>query len=203
MIKPILTARTGTNADLFPDVIELYAKHGDRILDMTYGKGVFWRKIDTTLYQLTTNDSLNNAQFHYDCRQTGFESGSFDVVVFDPPYQHTSGYTKTSYDTCYNQNASTTFRNQKDVDAFYAAGCAEAHRLLATRGILIVKCQDTIESGRQHWTHLKIITTYGFHCEDLFVLMQSSTPAMSSKWTKQYHARKNHSYFIVLQKERK
>jgi hypothetical protein len=120
--------------------------------------------------------------------------------VFDPPYMHTSGTVKESIAKCYNTNSSAVFKNQKDVDAFFVAGAAEAKRILKPKGILIVKCQDTIESAQPKWTHVKIMQMDGFKCEDLFILVQTTTPAMSGRWTKQYHARKNHSYFIVLRK---
>jgi methylase of polypeptide subunit release factors len=197
---PILTAKVGTNADLFPDVLTMWAKPGDCILDLTYGKGVFWRKIDRSAICVTTNDLVEPADHAYDLRQTEFPDNSFDVVVFDPPYMHTSGTVKESIAKCYNTNSSAVFKNQKDVDAFFVAGAAEAKRILKPKGILIVKCQDTIESAQPKWTHVKIMQMDGFKCEDLFILVQTTTPAMSGRWTKQYHARKNHSYFIVLRK---
>ena len=196
----ILTAKTGTNADLFPDVLALYAKPGDRILDMTYGKGVFWKKVDRSQYRVVTNDCIMPADYDYDCRQTGFNPADFDVVIFDPPYMHTSGTVKESIAKCYQTNTSAVFKNQKDVDAFFVAGISEARRLLCKGGYCIVKCQDTIESAKPKWTHVKIMQAEGFVCEDLFVMVQNGTPAMSGRWSRQYHARKNHSYFIVLKK---
>ena len=33
----------------------------------------------------------------------------------------------------------------------------EAVRILKTNGLLLVKCQDEIESGRQHWSHIELL----------------------------------------------
>lgn len=38
--KPIVTAYTGNNSDLITNVARLYLKDGDRVADVTYGKGV-------------------------------------------------------------------------------------------------------------------------------------------------------------------
>lgn len=52
----VYTALQGDNSDLFQQVEKLYLEGGMEILDMTYGLGVFWRKIDTSKYVLTKND---------------------------------------------------------------------------------------------------------------------------------------------------
>lgn len=194
---PILTARVGTNADLFPDVLALYAKEGDTILDLTYGRGVFWQRVDRSLYQMTTNDLHTGADHAYDLRATGFTDESFDVVVLDPPYMHGGATVKASINQCYlNANGS-----HRSVIELYASGIKEARRLLRSKGILVIKCQDEIESGKQHLSHVEIILAaqeIGYRVLDLFVLVQSSIPAMRLPYQKT--ARKNHSYFIVLRK---
>lgn len=196
----IVTAKVGTNADLFPDILAIYGKTQDRILDMTYNKGVFWQKIDRSIYDVVTNDLYEPADFNYDLRSTEFESGSFDIVVLDPPYMHMSGTIKQSIAGCYNNNTSTQFKNQAEVRELYRLGAVEGRRLLKQRGILIVKCKDTVESGKQRWNHNLFMEMDGFYCEDLFILIQQSTPAMDPKWGAQKHARKNHSYFLILRK---
>lgn len=35
----VLTATTGTNADLLPKIFRLYVPEGSRVADVTYGKG--------------------------------------------------------------------------------------------------------------------------------------------------------------------
>jgi hypothetical protein len=42
--------------------------------------------------------------------------------------------------------------------------------------------------------------TYGFEVEDLFVVMRTNKPGVSRLLHRQYHARKNHSYFMVYRK---
>ncbi len=197
----ILSAKTGTNADLFPDVLALYAKEGDRILDATYGKGVFWKNVDTSKYKFTSNDLMTEAEDHFDFRALPYFPDSFDMVVLDPPYAYSPKNTmKASIAGCYQNNTSVDISNMDAVLKLYVDGIAEARRILRPKGILVVKSQDIIQSGKQWWMHHTLMTQDGFICEDLLVLVQTSIPANDPKWTQQHHARKNHSFFIVLRK---
>ena len=47
----VFSAHIGTNDELFPNILKLYVKVGSRVADVTYGKGVFWRKVDTSIYE--------------------------------------------------------------------------------------------------------------------------------------------------------
>jgi hypothetical protein len=121
MSKPILTAKVGTNADLFPDVLALYAKPADRILDMTYGKGVFWRNVARSTFDLVTNDLHEDADFHEDFRATSHVDESFDMVVLDPPYMRTNntpGIMASNY-----QNQTVNLRTHR---------VKEAHQMTST-----------------------------------------------------------------------
>ena len=41
----ILSAYIQNNEDIFPLILSLYVPIGDEIADVTYGKGVFWKKV--------------------------------------------------------------------------------------------------------------------------------------------------------------
>lgn len=206
-MNPILTAKVGTNAELFPDVLALYAKEGSRIIDMTYGLGVFWKKVDTSRYDLVKNDlDVERGDYHDDFRHTRWEDSSFDVVVLDPPYVGRSGSPiKASIDRGYN-NAKRTFElgifGNAAVMQYYKDGMIEANRILKTNGYMMVKCMDEIMGGKQH-RNMIVIWNYalemGLIDEDLFVLVQSSVPTMRHNY--QLHARKNNSFLWVFRKK--
>ena len=197
----ILSAKPGTNADLFPDILVLYAQPGHAKLDCTYGKGIFWKNVDRTQYAVTTNDMVTDADVHHDFRQLPFAEGTFDMVVLDPPYAYSPKNTmKESISACYQNNTSVDISNMAKVLQLYVDGIVEARRVLKPGGILVVKSQDIVESGRQCWMHVHLMQSPGFVCEDLLVLLQNSVPAADPKWKVQRHARKNHSFFIVLKK---
>src|SRR3990172_8998294 len=82
---------------------------------------------------------------------------------------------------------------------YYKAG-TEAHRVLKSNGVLIVKCQDEVSANTQRLMHVEIIIRYGelgFYAKDLFVVIRQNSPCIT-RLKKQVHARKNHSYFLVF-----
>ena len=101
-----------------------------------------------------------------------------------------------------NRPNRTGSKYHEAVIELYADAGREAWRVLRDRGVLIVKCQDEVCSNRQRLTHVEIINAYedqGFVVEDLFVVVRTNSPGVS-RVVRQVHARKNHSYFLVLWK---
>ena len=171
--------------------------------DVTYGHGVFWRKVPEDAYNLLPSDLADGV----DCRDLPYESDSIDCVVFDPPYMHTPGGTAhvnhQNYEGYYKNNqANSEKKYHEAVLDLYFTAAREAWRVLREGGIYIVKCQDEVCANQQRLTHVELINElqqYGFVTEDLFVVMRRDKPGVSRLLT-QAHARKNHSYFIVFLK---
>lgn len=193
-----------TNEELFPRILQLYVAQGSIIADITYGKGVFWNRVDRTQYRIEASDLTAGT----DCRCLPHKDSSIDCVVFDPPYMHTPGGSAhvghQNYEQYYKNNGACNGQ-KKYHDAIlelYYETAPEAKRILRPGGIFIVKCQDEVCANQQRLTHVEIINHYaqlGFVAEDLFVLMRRNKPGVS-RMIKQAHARKNHSYFIVFWK---
>jgi hypothetical protein len=211
----VLSAHTGGNAELFPQILALHVPAGASIADVTYGQGVFWRQVPPGRYRVLPSDLATGT----DCRALPHADGAVDAVVLDPPYME--GLLREKAETRGGQGSHGGLR------AFYAAGgtaehatprpggrwhqavldlyleaAAEARRVLRDHGILIVKCQDEVSANRQELTHVQIVTglaALGFYARDLFVLVRSNRPAVA-RLMRQVHARKNHSYFLVFQK---
>lgn len=204
--KLVLSAHTDGNDDVFPKILQLYVRPGSVIADVTYGKGVFWRNVPPGAYRLRATD----VQDGVDCRALPYRDGALDCVVFDPPYMHTPGGTAHTshapFENHYRNNASgnqTTSKYHEAVLDLYRDGGREAFRVLKERGVFIVKCQDEVCANRQRFTHVEIMAIYedmGFVAEDLFIVVRSNRPGVS-RMVQQVHARKNHSYFLVLWKQ--
>ena len=193
--SPILSAKVGDNSDLFLDIFSIYGKEYGTIIDITYGKGVFWKKINTELYDFFPSDILTGVDYN----NLPYKASSVDMVVFDPPYMGNNG--GKSYAVARNYNVDVPKYSKDYIPKLYFNSMDEANRVLKKGGILIVKCQDEIQSGKQNMNHITIIQyaiENGFRVEDLFILVQKNTPIMRHQY--QLHARKNHSYFIVLTK---
>jgi len=210
----IFSAHVGSNNDVFPLVLELYLSQNDLIADLTYGNGVFWRNVNTNDYRLIRAD-LNRPKRHKidiqtDSRILPFGPDVFDGIVFDPPYMHTPGGSAHSnhqqYERYYKNNVAgkkTVAKYHEAVLELYFISLYEAYRALKTNGIYIVKCQDEVCANKQRLTHVEIINEAeqnGFISEDIFVVVRKNKPGVS-RMLKQYHARKNHSYFLVFRKK--
>ena len=207
----IYSASVDINENIFPQILQLFVKEGAEIADVTYGKGVFWKKVDKTKYKLHFSDIKTGG----DCRNLPYESDSMDCVVLDPPYmegffrrnkEHLAGSGNFaafrehySDGSTYTQEAGAPKYHDAVTDLYYRAGL-EAYRVLKKGGVLIVKTQDEVSANRQHLTHVEIINYYekhGYYTKDLFVVVRNNKPSVSGI-KKQVHARKNHSYFIVF-----
>ena len=201
----ILSAHVGSNDLVFPKILDLYLNPGSLVADVTYGRGVFWRRMPAGRYRLLATDIRTGV----DCRKLPYHDGEIDCVVLDPPYMHSPGGTAhdghEAFERFYRNNSSggqTASKYHEAVIALYRDAGKEAYRVLREGGVLIVKCQDEVCSNRQRFTHVELILEYenmGFVAEDIFVVVRSNRPSVS-RVERQVHARKNHSYFLVFWK---
>ncbi len=201
----VFSAYTDGNAEVFPRTLALYVSPSSIVADVTFGKGVFWRNIPKGKYDLRPTDISSGI----DCRDLPYQDDSVDCVVLDPPYMHSPGGTahewEPAFESHYRNNGTgnnTAKKYHEAVLELYKQAGVEAFRVLRERGAFIVKCQDEVCANRQRLTHVEIIQAYeglGFVTEDLFVVVRKNRPGVSSL-VRQVHARKTHSYFLVLWK---
>lgn len=218
----IHSAYLDSNDAVFPLILKLHVSKGAKIGDVTFGKGVFWKRVDRSQYSLYLSDLKptglpSGVRGGTDSRCLPYASNFLDALVFDPPYMHTPGGTAhnghQNFEAYYANNIEsddlranegfTTPKYHEAVLDLYFRTAREAWRVLREEGIFIVKCQDEICTNRQRLTHIEITNEfekYGFVVEDLFVLVRSGKPGVSRLKSRQYHARKNHSYFMVYRK---
>ena len=207
----VLSAHAGGNADLFPQVLALHLPEGATVADVTYGQGVFWKKVPPDRYRVLKTDLATGT----DCRALPYADATIDGLVLDPPYLE--GLLREKAETRGGQGSHGALRGyyaagvadkptggrwHQAVLDLYLGAAAEARRVLRDHGILFVKCQDEVSANRQELTHVQIVTglaELGFYARDLFVLVRSNRPAVA-RLLRQVHARKNHSYFLVFQK---
>lgn len=205
----VLSAYTADNSEVFPKILNLWVQEGSVIADVTYGKGVFWKNIDTSKYTFLPSDIKTGV----DARHLPYPDNHLDAAVLDPPYMEglyrqnddslAGAGSHESFRNYYSNSQATTDRtlkyHDKVIDMYLSIGL-EVRRCLKDNAIFIVKCQDEVSANRQKLTHVELIYAYekmGFYCEDLFVVVRSNKPVVS-RIKKQVHARKNHSYFLVF-----
>jgi len=213
-----LSAYVARNNEVFPKVLDLHVEDGAKMLDVTWGKGVFWQDVDLGNFEVYGSDldpEKSPAGYSVDCRNLPFEDNSFDVIVLDPPYAE--GFFRRNKDMMAGDGSHSTFRDhysngevldtkgskyhQAVLDLYCEAGM-EAHRVLREDGTFIVKVQDEVSANTQELTHIQITNFYegelDFYTKDLFVTVRSNKPAVSGMHN-QVHARKNHSFFMIYE----
>lgn len=223
----VVSAHIDNNDTVFKEILDLYVPINSVIADVTFGLGVFWNKIDLDKYTLIASDlylkestrekfPFLNIRDNVDCKELPYEDYCFDALVLDPPYMegfyrrtenHVGGTgTHSSFRKAYSsgeaKEGGLRFKYHDAVTETYVRASIEAYRVLKNNGIYIVKCQDEVSANKQRLTHVEIITAceqLGFYVEDIFIVMRNNKPVVS-RLKKQTHARKNHSYFIVMRK---
>jgi len=186
--------------EIIRDIISLHCKDGIEI-DPTYSKGVFYKNSGITkpkykfdLYPQTPDTVKADA-----C-SLPLKDNSIESMMFDPPFL--AGYTKEK-PTGIIGSRFHGFRYITDLWEWYDKCITEFSRVIKKKGVLIFKCQDTVSSGKQWFSHVKIINEaekMGFYTKDLFILMAKSRMIGHNHGT-QKHARKFHSYFMVFEKK--
>lgn len=205
LVDPSLNTICQTNDEGFARIMRLYARPGDVVADPTFGNGVFWRQVDRSQYTLLLSDLHSHS---IDLRQLPYADASVDVLINDPPYRYTPlknskqddvpGHGKV--DGLYNLQAAK-LTNTQAVLSLYQDGMKEGLRVLRPGGFLVVKCQDTVQDGKNIWVHCLLMQhaeTLGYACRDMLVVAPVSI--LKTRWERQRHLRKAHSYFLVLRK---
>lgn len=140
--------RWATNAHLIEDVARLgYLRREDAILDPTWGRGVFWKRwqpdvlvgSDLELEKSPVGRSVDVRWMPY------FRTGSFDVVVFDPPYKLNG--TGAEHEDRFGVAGPYVSRWERfEVAELGLEECAR----IARRAVLL-KCQSQVNGGDVRW----------------------------------------------------
>lgn len=194
-----------TNDEGFARILRLYARPGDVIADPTYGNGVFWRQVDKGQYNVLATDLKESG---VDLRALPYADESLDLLVIDPPYRYTPEKNVKQEDTpghgkvdgLYNLQAAKLNNTQAVLELYYY-GMQEGARTLKHGGFLVVKCQDTVQDGKNIWVHNLLMSKaeyLNFACRDLLIVAPPSV--LKTRWNRQRHFRKAHSYFLIFRK---
>jgi tRNA G10 N-methylase Trm11 len=189
--------------EIIRNIIALHITDGQIWLDPTYSKGKFYDhpminqpRIKSDLYPMDSSIEKADA-----ASLPAIDSGVIRSIMFDPPFL--AGYTKQKPTGIIGERFHG-FRYMADVWEWYDRCLVEFHRVLKDKGVLIFKCQDTVSSGKQWWSHIHIINEaekLGFYCKDIFIL-NAKNRIIGHNHSNQKHARKFHSYFLVLEKKK-
>jgi hypothetical protein len=196
----VVAVQHGTNANLIAAAAKLYIRDGDIVADVTFGRGLFWRKTNTSRFTLLASDLQPRAPeaIPMDFRVLAYADASLDHVVLDPPYMHDPS---PSYETLYAGRATTAGIGHVEIMALYRAGMTEAARVLRRGGMAWIKGKDMLENGRQCWAHVelhKIAQQLGMVAVDKLYL--ATGMRMLDRRQTQRHSRRNVSFLWLFKK---
>jgi hypothetical protein len=180
-------------------LLGLHAVREPRIIDTTYGHGVFWRGLPYRPTRLDVRDlpGVDHVAAWSDLPQL-FGPASFDVVVWDPIHVSDIGASSVMGQR-YAADAAPV--RGPDINALYEPFLESARQVLAPEsGICIVKLADQVHGQRQrlHFVDLVIVArALNWTVCDYDVAVRPST-IVDSKWIRELHVRKSWAFWVVL-----
>lgn len=203
MQEGIIKSISYSQTEILEWILRLYVPEGRFDVDPTYSKGGFYQSGEIPKPVMAFDIYPQSEEVtQADCRHLPLADVSVRSMVIDLPFLATSGKSLRSQSGNIINRRFGVCQTETELSSLYADAIAEAWRVLYPGGILVMKCQDKVSSGRQYMMHCTIhdmAVTTGFRVLDLFVLLAHSR--LIADWQKnQKHARKYHSYFWVFQK---
>lgn len=208
MENKLIKSISYSQEEIISDIIKLYVPQGFIDLDATYSTGNFYKsgEIKEPVYKFDIKP-MSDDVVQGDCRNLPLDDDSINCQIFDPPFLATTGPSLgKDDDNNYINKRFGVYSNEKELHQMFVDSLRESYRVLADNGILIVKCQDKISSGKQYLSHVFIINeaiNIGFYPEDIFILLAKNRIVANWQLKSQKHARKFHSYFVVFRKTNK
>jgi hypothetical protein len=192
-----------TNYDVIKNIMELY-KIEKFDLDCTYSKGNFWKDLPSPVNKsdiYPVNDTVVEAS----SESLPFDDGSMKSVMYDPPFVIAGkGYRDNKEGSSIIAKRFEGFESYEHLRSNYYNTLKELYRVTSKDGFVVFKCQDTVSGGKNHFTHVMVMNMaleLGFYPRDMFILTaKMRINSFGTKWKKQEHARKFHSYFWVFEK---
>lgn len=183
--------------EIINNILKLYNKGQPIDFDPCYNLGGFYRDNIVNAPRIKSDITpLLPEVLKLDVRNLPYVN-MFNCIIFDPPFiagGGSNGIMAKRY---------SSFNSVSELEKFYVSSFSSLQRALKNRGLLIVKCQDFV-NGRRNYIMLNCVLNlardFNFNVLDLFILLSKTRP---TKIKNQQHARKYHSYFIVLKKKRK
>ena len=202
MVKSVYTS----NQEVINNIMHLYGIEKFD-LDCTYSKGKFWKGLPDPINKTDLIPHFENV-VQADSENLPFENESMSSIMYDPPFiivGSGKGYKKGGPRSSMMAKRFEGYGTYNDLTDNYYNTLKELYRLTKKDGFVVMKCQDTVSGGKQYFSHVHVMNMalkIGFYPKDMFVLTSNVrvNAFNGTKWRKQHHARKYHSYFWVFQK---
>ena len=200
MRNKVVKSIQNSDRDVLFAIKQLYLDGANYDLDPCYSKGKFYEDLETPTMKLDKTPQDDGETIKNDIIEDGlpYQNNSIKSIVFDPPFMFGKhGKTEQNIMT----KRFTMFDNWEELELMYKKSLQEFYRVLIKGGIVAFKCQDYTDS-KTTLTHCYVYNwsiEQGFKVEDLFIMAFKGGRIWNSNLI-QRHARKYHSYWIVLRK---
>lgn len=194
--------------EILNNILFLHNKNNPLDLDCTYSKGVFYKGGKVRKPRLKTDKFPQTPDtIEADSTNLPFANSIVSSIMFDPPFIIHGKVKETKRNSCIMFKRFSGYENYEQLKNHYYFTLKECFRVLNDEGIVIMKIQNTVSSGKQHMTHyftIKSAIEIGFYVLDEFVLLnKQKITSFGGKWKEQQHAMKHHSFFLVFKKTNK
>jgi hypothetical protein len=192
-----------SNYEAIKNIMELY-KIEQFDLDCTYSKGNFWKDLPSPINKSDLYP-VNETVIEANSENLPFGDNTMKSIMYDPPFVVAGkSYRDNKEGSSIIAKRFEGYTTYNDLKVNYFNTLKELYRICDKGGFVVMKCQDTVSGGKNHFTHCLIMnmaTEIGFYPRDMFILTSNvRINSFGTKWTKQEHARKYHSYFWVFEK---
>jgi hypothetical protein len=203
---PLASIWHGEDAELLENLLRFYPrKPPKRILDATANGRRFWRASKRRVVCLDI-EAKHKPDIVADNTRMPFGSGSFDVVVYDPPHIPNQGKDKSKdFSTRFGLGLHVPKEQGYNFSHTFPPFMDEAWRILRREGVLLCKITDYIHHHRYQWAHVELIQAaraVGFRACDCIVKIRKG-PIMDPKWKNAHHTRRQHCFWLVFRKSEK
>ena len=194
-IQPSIKSISYDQDEILNSISRLYLSGSTFDLDVTYGKGAFYRDLPAARYKF---DLIPGGPgiIPGDAKHLPLKDKCISSAIFDPPFipcKGAGGLMIEKYSKC---------GSIEDMWNLYRQGIKELTRVTISGAIIVVKCQDCLNGRSQYMTHLEVgnyAIESGLYPIDIFILLARSRPRAPNH-KKQHHSRKFHSYFWIFKK---
>jgi hypothetical protein len=196
----------GSNHEAITNIMHLYGiERFD--LDCTYSKGNFWKGLPDPIHKTDLYPHFDHVM-EANSENLPFDSGSMKSIMYDPPFIIVGSgvnYKNNKEGSSIMAKRFEGYGTYEDLKSNYYNTLKELYRICEKGGFVVMKCQDTVSGGKQHFSHVMVMNmafSLGFYPRDMFILTSNVrvNAFNGTKWSKQHHARKYHSYFWVFEK---
>jgi len=199
-IKPqVIKSIQNSDRDVLVAIKQLYLNNENFDLDPCYSTGKFYEDLERPFIKMDKTPQDDEVIQNDIMNGIDLKDNSIKSIVFDPPFMFE---TRNRENLNLMKKRFSMFHDGfEELEKMYKKALLEFHRILKKGGIVAFKCQDFTDNNTT-LTHCFVhnwALEIGFKTEDLFIMAFKGGRVWNSNLT-QKHARKYHSYWLVLKK---